>query len=340
MSIARNVTLEFSDGVRKSIVVNEGQSVLEAALSEDVPLIYQCGSGSCSSCIVTLKEGKAKMRTGSSSTLIRSEFDAGQRLLCLTEPESDCTFFLNYDVNASLGKPTKARAFIDTIENLAENVVRLTLELAEGDWLEFKPGQFVQVKVPGLGVMRSYSPASTSASLPKIILLIRLLSDGAMSNYLRNEAAPDSILELEGPFGSFFLREKVKAPHIMIAGGTGLAPIMSMIDSIRQSSGRKPPILLSFGCATPDTLFCQDDIALRSHWLPNLKTRISVDRQASGNLLQGNPVDALREGDVVDPDTVAYICGPQPMIDAAVHRLQLLGVRHANIFSEQFTPSN
>ena len=340
MSIIRNVTLQFSDGISKSVAVKEGQSVLDAALEADVSLIHQCGSGSCSSCMVTLTEGQARMRPGSSSTLLRSEFEAGKRLLCLTEPESDCTFSLNYDVDASTGTPTKARAFIDSIEKLAHNVIRLTLELAEGDWIDFKPGQFIQVKVPGLGVMRSYSPASTSANLPKIVLLIRLLPDGAMSNYLRNEATPDAILELEGPFGSFYLREKVKAPHILIAGGTGVAPILSMIDTLRQTSGKKPSILLSFGCANPDSLFCLDDIALRGHWLPSLTTRISVDNEASGDLLLGNPVAALRDGDVLDPDTVAYICGPQPMINAAYQRLESLGVQHANIFAEQFTPSN
>uniref|UniRef100_Q47GC3 Oxidoreductase FAD/NAD(P)-binding:Oxidoreductase FAD-binding region n=1 Tax=Dechloromonas aromatica (strain RCB) TaxID=159087 RepID=Q47GC3_DECAR len=340
MSNIKNVTLQFSDGICKSVAVKDGESVLDAALAADLQLIHQCRSGSCSCCMATLTEGNAKMRSGSSSTLLRSEFEAGQRLLCLAEPESDCTFALNYDSNASLQQATKVRAFIDDVEKLAHNVVRLTLELAEGEWLDFRPGQFVQVKVPGLSVMRSYSPASTSADLPKIVLLIRLLPDGAMSNYLRSEAARDAVLELEGPFGSFFLREKVKAPHIMIAGGTGLAPVMSMIDSIQKTSGKKPPILLSFGCATPDSLFCLDDIELRKHWLPSLTNRISVDREAAGSLLQGNPVDALRDDDVKDPDTVAYICGPQPMIEAAYRRLEALGVRHENIFAEQFTPSN
>lgn len=340
MSNNKNVTLQFSDGVNKSLTVNDGESVLDAALASGLNLIHQCRSGSCSCCMATMTEGSAKMRSGSSSTLLRSEFEAGQRLLCLAEPESDCTFTLNYDSNAGLQQVSKVRAFIDDIELVAHNVVRLTLELADGDWLDFSPGQFVQIKVPGLGVMRSYSPASTSADLPKIILLIRLLPDGAMSNYLRSEAARDAVLELEGPFGSFFLREKVKAPHIMIAGGTGLAPVMSMIDSIQKASGKKPPILLSFGCATPDSLFCMEDIELRKHWLPNMTCRISVDKGATGKLLQGNPVGALLDGDVKDPNTVAYICGPQPMIEAAYQRLQELGVRHENIFAEQFTPSS
>ena len=336
----KNVTLQFADGVSKNVTVRPGESVLDAALAAEVPLIHQCCSGSCSSCIATLTEGQANMRAGSSSTLLRDEYNAGKRLLCLTEPVTDCTFHLNYDVAASMGIAKKLHAFIDEVEQIANNVVRLTLELAEGDWTAFKPGQFYQIKVPGLGVMRSYSPASTEAELPKMVFLIRLLSDGAMSNYLRNVAQADEVVELEGPFGNFFLREKVSAPHILIAGGTGLAPVMSMIDGIRKASGKKPPILLSFGCATPDALFCLDDISLRAQWLPTLSYRISVNQDASGKLLSGNPVEALRDSDVVSPDTVAYICGPQPMIDAAYHRLEALGVKSENIFSEQFVPSN
>jgi benzoate/toluate 1,2-dioxygenase reductase subunit len=148
------------------------------------------------------------------------------------------------------------------------------------------------------------------------------------------------VLKLSGPYGSFFLREeKKRAPHIFIAGGTGLAPVLSMIDSLRQMGGRKPPMLLSFGCATPDALFCLDDIELRQHWLPTLETRICVDHHPQAGMHHGNPVSALRAGDVT-PDTVAYLCGPQPMINAAIQRLTELGADHANIYSEQFVPSN
>ena len=234
----------------------------------------------------------------------------------------------------------EVHAFVDAVERIASNVVRLTLELADQQWLDFRPGQYLQVTVPGVGVLRSYSPSSTAIELPRIEMLIRLQPGGAMSNWLINEAKPDDVLTLQGPYGSFFLREQRRAPHIFVAGGTGLAPVMSMIDGIRQWAGRKPPILLSFGCATPEALFCLDDLALRQQWMPTLETRICVDHGASGDQIAGNPVTALREGDVTSPDTVAYLCGPQPMIDAARARLIELGVSPDNIHSELFTPSH
>lgn len=337
---AHSVSLSFSNGARYAVDVRVGQSVLDAALAADVPILNQCHSGSCSSCQATLLKGEAPMRADASSTLLPSEFKAGQRLLCLTQPRSDCHFSLSYDSDFATVKPVKARAFVDSVERVAHNVVRLTVELAEGDWIEFISGQFVQVTVPGVGSVRSYSPASTARELPRIVLLIRLLPGGAMSAYLTDRAQADDILALEGPFGSFFLREKVMAPHIFVAGGTGIAPILSIIDSIRHASGRRPPMLLSFGCARAEDLFCLDDIELRKQWLPGLRTRISVDRDATAPLLQGTPVDALKAEDVTDPDTVAYLCGPPPMVAAAITRLQQLGVRHDHIFAEQFTPTS
>lgn len=337
--VVHDVLLRFADGVEAPVVVGSEASVLDAGLAAGAPLLYQCRSGSCSTCMAKLVSGETEVRPGASTTLLRSEHEAGYRLLCATRPSADCVFELAYDSTAGSARPRQAKAFVDSVERLAPDVVRLKLELADGEYLDFRPGQFLQVSVPGAGVVRSYSPASTPAALPKIDLMIRLLPGGVMSKWLTEQAQVDDVVDLEGPFGSFFLREKVRAPHILVAGGTGLAPILSIIDTLRGQSGRKPPMLLSFGCATPETLFGLEDLELRRHWLPSFKSRISVDRGATGELLAGNPVQALTQADAADPDTVAYICGPPPMVEAAQRRLAEIGVRPENIFAEQFVPS-
>ncbi|MBE7928890.1 ring-hydroxylating dioxygenase ferredoxin reductase family protein [Pseudomonas saudiphocaensis] len=336
-----HVTLNFADGVTHSFSVPRGANILDAAIEAEMPVLYQCRSGSCSSCICNLADGDAATLPGASSTLLASEYEAGQRLLCVSQARSDCTFNLGYGSEVGASAAHEVHAFIDSVERIASNVVKLTLELAEGEWMEFRPGQFMQIVVPGLGVLRSYSPSSTQVDLPKMEFLIRLLPGGAMSGFLEHEAETDQVLTLSGPYGAFFLREESRrAPHIFVAGGTGLAPILSMIDTLRQGGGRKPPMLLSFGCAVPEALFSLEDIELRQQWLPTLETRICVDREATEGLHLGSPVSALREGDVTSPDTVAYLCGPQPMIDAATARLIELGVKPENIFAEQFVASN
>ena len=335
-----DVKFRFADGAEHTITVPLGSSVLEAALAQDVPLLFQCRSGTCSSCAAFLEEGTAEMRAGQASALLASEAASGMRLLCCTEARSLCSFTLDYDSKASGGGARKASAFVDKVERIASDAVRLVLELAEGDWIDFRPGQFVQVRIPGTEQFRSYSIASTIDDLPRIELLIRLLAGGQMSHWLTEIAEPDAVLELEGPFGAFFLSEKPRAPVIMIAGGTGLAPMMAMIDTIRAQPGRKPPILLSFGCASPEGLFNREELELRQQWMPGLEVRTSVDRNAGEpGLLLGNPVNAVCAADVRDEETNAYLCGPPGLINAARRHLQNLGVKPQNIHAEQFVAS-
>jgi benzoate/toluate 1,2-dioxygenase reductase subunit len=335
------ITLNFSDGITKIFDVQQDKSILDEAIKSGIPLLHQCRSGICSSCMCNLNDGEVSAINGTSSTLLRDEYDLGYRLLCISKAESDCTIDLAYASDVGSQKIEQVKAFIDSIETIATNTVRLNVELAEGSNIEFRPGQYLRIDVPGVGSARSYSPSSTKKSLPIIEFLIRLIPGGEMSAYLAERAEVDQVLSLSGPYGTFFFREEHKrSPHIFVAGGTGLAPILSIIDTIRQSSGIKPKMLLSFGCATPDGLFSLDEIQLRKQWMPSLESRVSVDRGAEEIYYSGNPVSPLQQADVTDPNTVAYLCGPQPMIDFATSRLIALGVRTENIFSEQFVASN
>jgi benzoate/toluate 1,2-dioxygenase reductase subunit len=242
------------------------------------------------------------------------------------------------DYPSTRGGPVHVNAFINRIRWPASSVAELELELAEGDWLEFEPGQFVRVKVPGNDSWRSYSMSSTVDELPVLRLVIRCLENGVMSDYLRDRAGTDDVLELEGPFGSFRWKPDLKRPHILIAGGTGIAPMLSILDSMRVRSGKKPPTLLSFGCNDTDTLFYIEELALRDHWMPTLEVRVSVERGASGGHRSGNPVQAVVYTDVRE-NTVAYLCGPPPMVAAASTHLLALGVNPENIHAEQFKAS-
>lgn len=336
---AYDVTFRYGDGEEQTLSVAPGQTVLDAAIAADVGVLYQCRSGSCTSCHARLASGMAPMRNDRASALMKSEQDAGERLLCLTHPQSACIFEFSYNKSAA-GAVAKVSAFVNAVEHIAPDAVRLSLELADGDWLDFQPGQFVQVKVPGTDAERRYSMSSTPSDLPNIELLIRLLEGGMMTEYLRDRASVDDVVELEGPYGSFFLDDKAKGPIIMIAGGTGLAPMMSMIDTLRARPGKKPNVLLSFGCASEETLFHEDVLALRTMWMPSLQVRYSVDSgAASRGVRTGNPVTAITQDDVAGPDTQAYLCGPPGMIQAARTHLESLGVAPSNIYAEQFVAS-
>jgi len=126
----------------------------------------------------------------------------------------------------------------------------------------------------------------------------------------------------------------------MIAGATSPVPMMAMIDQIRPRPGRYHPIVLSFGCPHQDCPNSHAALELRQYWLPGLSVHVSVDRgPASEGVRVGNPVEAVGQGGSIDPASVAYLCGPPGMIEAARIHLEALGLAPENIHSERFVAS-
>lgn len=335
------IQFKFTDDVVYEVDCAQDQNILAAAIKDEVPILSQCQSGSCGTCVAKLVDGEAESVAGQSSSLLKSERDEGFRLLCQCTPTEDCVFDIGYDSALGEVQPERYESNIAEMAWVSNDVVRLKLALPEDDWFDFEPGQFIQLRVPGTEAWRSYSIASGQRDMPNIDLYIRILPAGVMSNYLKGEAEEGDLVELEAPFGSFRLR-KSKKQHIFIAGGTGLAPFFSMFEAIRTYSGTKPPMLLSFGCATDAGLFGQTELEDAAFMLPSLDYRLSVEQKldADTSALVGNPVDAVTAGDIQGEDAVAYLCGPPGMIEAARASLINLGVAAENIFAEQFVATS
>jgi NAD(P)H-flavin reductase/ferredoxin len=340
LATTTQVTLQFDDGVEKCVTVACGQTILDAARQEGVRLVHQCLTGSCGTCVVKVRSGTVRMSTKRGTSLLPSEYQEGLRLTCSSFADTDSVLTLDY-ASTLLDDPQPClyQATVTASDWVASNVVKLSLVLPEDANFAFRSGQYVRLRVPGTNEWRSYSMASTVSDLPRVNLLLRVLDSGAMSGFLRDTCQVGDILELEGPYGSFFWRTS-KAQHILVAGGTGLAPMLAMLDEIRAMSGKKPKVLLSFGCATEDNLFCLDELEVRGAWMPTLKSRVSVAMPSAGYKgLVGNPVGVITPGDIIDPEAVAYLCGPPGMIEAARGHLEQMGVKPGNIYSEQFSAS-
>jgi ferredoxin-NADP reductase/ferredoxin len=335
------ITLRFEDGVEKEITVEPSEFVLDAALRQGVPLVHQCRSGSCSTCIAQVVDSAVETAPNRATSLIAAEILEGKRLLCSSYALRDGAVRLAYPSTLIYeGEARILSAVVSGIEWPTASVAKLTLELDDDGSFSFPAGQYVRVKVPGSSEWRSYSMASLPRDLPKIEFLVRIIDGGLMSEYLRGRCNPGERIDVEGPMGAFVLRES-RAQHIFVAGGTGLAPILSMIDTIRRRSGARPKMLLSFGCAGEKNFFYRDEVELRAWWMPQLRVILSADRvddPASG-LIRGTPVDALGDALIEDPETVAYLCGPPPMIEGARRRLVELGVKPSSIYAERFVAS-
>jgi ferredoxin-NADP reductase/ferredoxin len=336
------VILRFEDGIEREIEVTRDEFVLDAALRQNIPLIHQCRSGSCSTCVGRVESGILEMARDRACALIAAEIAEGKRLLCGSRALADSIVRLNYPSSLVFAAESQHLcARIASVEWPVSSVARLRLALDRGAGFAFSAGQYVRLQVPNSHEWRSYSMCSTGRDLPRLEFLVRIIPGGAMSEYLRAEARAGDPIELEGPLGAFILHP-AKGLHIFVAGGTGVAPILAMLDTIRRGAGSKPKMVLSFGCASDKTFFYQDEIALRRWWMPELSVKLSAEvvEAAGTDFFQGTPVDALGGEAVADPDAIAYLCGPPPMIEAARRRLAEMGVAPDRIHAERFVASS
>lgn len=334
--------LKFYGGVERTVSVGSGQTLLEAAEAAGIPLLHQCRSGSCSTCICEVLEGQLHHRKGVATSLLPMEYAEGKRLSCMALLEQDSVVAFDYPIDLlERDKPQSFKAKVFGVANVASDVVRLTLRAPKRLDFAFSSGQFLRLRVPGTDEWRSYSMASSHLKPHEMDFYLRLVPGGCMSNWVGNGCNVGDLIEAEGPFGTFFLRPS-RGKHIFIAGGTGLAPILSMLDALRHSTGPRPPMLLSFGCTRVDQLFALERIDLLGQWLPSLETRLSVieaSESLSPDIRRGNPVEAIVADDIDPGETVVYLCGPPPMIEAGHRHFVSLGVPEHNIYNETFVAS-
>ena len=328
---------QFADGVSFDVEVGPGETLLDAASRAGVPIQQQCRSGSCLSCICTSQSGGLVMRSGKATSLLPSDIDAGHRLACSAELVGDDTLYFDYESNPRA--PKQVKAFVNAVERVCSDAVRLEVELADDHWLDFEPGQYVNITPPGAAAARSFSMSSIPDELPKLEFYIRLLDTGLMSDYLRDRARVDDVLTLEGPHGRFVRDATAVSPLLFIAGGTGISPILSLTRQARLRKGRKPAMTVNFGCASAERLFAADALDLLQGLTPSLDVNILVEDGSAARYRACNPVAAIDPATLL-PETQAYICGPPGMVTAAVARLRELGLPADSIHYEQFTPAS
>lgn len=333
-----HVTLRFTDGQVREFDTASDEPVLAAAQRAGYDLVSQCKVGTCSTCVATLVDGAAEMPAGQISVLTKDEVAAGQRLLCQSRALCDSSFDLEYpSALLEANPPVLFQAKISRLTWVADTVVEVELKVPKKIKFGFTAGQYCRIKVPGTEQWRSYSMASGEHERFRLTFLVRILPSGVMSDYLRDRARVGDALEVEGPLGGFVL-EPAPRPTILMAGGTGLAPMLSMLDRLR-TVVPAPPVLLLFGCNREAELFHEEELEARESFMPTLQVRtVLMDNTGREDLPGGTPLSVLSAEDVA-PDAVAYLCGPPPMIRAAEEALGSYGLPAHDIRAEQFLPS-
>ena len=328
------------------MVVNEDETVLQAAFRQGITLMHGCKEGQCSSCKSVLLEGEAEHGDFSTFALSESEQSDGKVLLCRLYAQSDLEIeLLNYD-EEMLANWIPARHIggkVAAIESLTHDIRRLDVTLDEP--MNFHAGQFAEITLPGNGVKRSYSMANPPQETARLSFIIKTYSDGAFSKQLANTLRPGDQIALEGPFGTSFRNQNHNGPTLLVGGGSGMAPLWSILNDL-VASGSERAVRLYYGARTRKDLFYLDEIAavgaqLKDFaFIPALSEAATDDGWdgASGfihEVLARDFADAGR-----DRTLEAYVCGPPPMVDAVLPVLQKIGVDADNIHLDKFTPAS
>jgi len=322
-----------SSGVE--FTVNEGESVLSAALRQGVMLPYSCKNGTCGSCKGNVKQGEVHYPFHPPLALERSDIADGYALLCQAEPLEDLVIQVR-EIEAVKDIPVRilpARVVGKTL--LAENVMQLRLRLPKNQRLQFLAGQYVDILLPG-GKRRAFSIASTPSAEDEIELHIRHVDGGDFTGWVFEELKLRDILRLEGPLGIFFVRnDEPGRPMIMMGGGTGFAPLKSMIEDLL-SHGDQRQIHLFWGARNAGELYME---ALPEQWvneLDHIRYSSALSDEADDKSFAGFVHEAVLDAYPDLSGFDVYMSGPPAMIDAAKPAFLAHGVPEHRLFYDSF----
>jgi xylene monooxygenase electron transfer component len=333
--------------------LKRGDNLLKAALAAGLDWPHDCRVGSCGTCVCKLKEGKIKELSDFAYVLDGDQLNEGKILACQTQLKSDIV------VEVELGAGEDMARAIASIEGVIEKTRMLTHDIMEVtitldthfqhsaepdvDGHAYRAGQYADISFPGIEKPRSYSFAKApyNEGEKELTFFVRKVPGGELTTWLFGEDRVGSRVTVEGPYGSFWLREG-EGPIFCIAGGSGMSSIMALLEHANKTATKRETIYI-FGARTQQDLYCLDELKA-----------LEASRDAAGGNLRFIPVlsDEPEDSDwsglrgmcteavaaqVLDwTNTHAYLCGPPPMIDAAIEVLKQAGVSSDNIHFDKF----
>ena len=324
---------------------DEDETILHAAFRQGIMLMHGCKEGQCSACKSFLLDGDVDLDKYSTFALPDFEEAEGWTLLCRAHAYSDLEVeLINYDEEALHGgtPPRTVSTRVTAIEPLTHDISRLRLAVDDDEPFEFKPGQYVDIRIPGgdEDEHRSFSMANVANGSGELEFMIKRYPGGRFSGLLGDDGlkAGDE-LEVTGPYGVFTLRSSSPRRIVFIGGGAGMAPILCLLRSMAQAGVDRPAVYY-YGARTANDLFHLDELQALAERLPQFTFVPALSEAADGDGWSGETglitdvVERLEE-DMAEVD--AYLCGPPPMVDAALAMLERLGVPESHIYFDKFT---
>jgi anthranilate 1,2-dioxygenase reductase component len=336
------VALSFADGKTAFFDVSPNELLLDAALRHGVNIPLDCREGVCGTCQGRCESGEYTLDYVDEDAL--SEEDLAQRkiLSCQTRVKSDASFYFDFDSTLCEGAGTNTvSAKVVAVELVSATTAILRIDASTHPrQLDFLPGQYARVKVPGTDEWRSYSFANHPNGRNELQFLIRLLPNGVMSNYLRERCKAGDTIEFEAPLGAFYLRQ-IERPLVMVAGGTGLSAFLGMLDDISAKRNCAHPVHLYYGVTNAGDL-CETEringykASIEGFAVETVVMNAAPEWSGKTGLIPEHFDRSFLESNGFD----MYVCGPPPMVEAIKTWLTDQRIEDYRLYYEKFGESN
>ncbi|WP_281967354.1 benzoate 1,2-dioxygenase electron transfer component BenC [Roseovarius nanhaiticus] len=332
--MAYQVALNFEDGVTRVIDVDEDEKVTDAAFRNKINLPMDCRDGVCGTCKCKCEEGEYELEFYMDEAMTEEEAEERFVLACQMTVESDC--IISVPVSSEICKTgaQTVRGAVQAIDALSDTSYNLTVKLQKA--MGFLPGQYVNISVPGTDAHRSYSFSSRPGA-EEATFLIRNLKGGVMSSYLEAGSTGDEV-ELTGPMGAFYLRN-LERPQLWLAGGTGLAPFLSMLEALAEQ-GTEQQITLYYAVTNAADLVELARVQELAEKIGTVRVITILASDDDDHERKGFVTDHVTADELNGGDVDVYLCGPPPMVEAVRQHFKSLGTEPANFYFEKFTPND
>ncbi|ODS67206.1 MAG: CDP-6-deoxy-delta-3,4-glucoseen reductase [Bordetella sp. SCN 67-23] len=312
--------------------VDSDESVLMAAIRQGVQLMHDCTEGGCGTCRVRLMEGCVRYEEYPLALTPEDE-DEGFALACQARPESDLLISTERPMEPC-SDPERYTAEVEAVEPMGRDVVHLTLALPNSDGLVYRPGQYLNIML-GDGNKRSFSMASRPNG-GTVDLHIRKVRGGHFTDGHLTRLRPGDRIDVELPHGLFCCHKEDFRPLLMVATGTGLAPIKSILESLMDDPDC-PPVSLYWGMRTEEDLYLNDEIQSWSERLCDFQYVPVLSRPGPDWEGRQGYVQEVAAEDIGDfSEHAIYMCGSPNMIASARKLFVERGANPGFIYSDAF----
>ena len=331
----------------ETVTVKPKENLLAAGLAAGLAWPHDCRVGSCGTCRCYLKKGKIKPLNDFSYVLTPEQLDEGMILACQTALKSDVEIEVVFDANWGGAQITTCEATLTRVRNLTHDIIEMLVTCDEDMPTDMKAGQYAEISYKDLGKPRSYSFASSpqQGNPKELLFFVRHVPGGEFTDWLFGSDQTGARFKVGAPYGGFWLRDSEK-PMICIAGGSGMSALKALLENAAQNKVKRDAYYF-FGARAQRDLYCKSEMdAVSKNWASeNTFKYIEVlsdepqDSEWEGprGFVTQHLKEAYADKGVIDiAQCQAYLCGPPPMIDAAIEVLVENNMPKDEIFYDKF----